>query len=171
MPPPAKADGASRTVSTSRDEYPEIVAEMTVDNPAPTEPWKKRSFWNPQFSLAAINQAEQAGVIETRGDRDTDEYEFRFTAYGRLVSQGHKPQHGVSDGLLALERLKANGDPNAALISGLVASLLGEVAALRSATSLPSSIQSADVAVTWCYWGSRRPGNPTSPQGTGSPNG
>nr|WP_250808211.1 hypothetical protein [Neorhizobium tomejilense] len=122
----------------------EIVAELQIDNPEPRETWKSRGFWDPKFALAAIDRAERAGVIETRGDRGSDDYQFRFTAYGRRIASGGQPDIAAADGFKALERLKASGNPDAEAVSALVASLLEEIASRRDGTTAaPNSPASA----------------------------
>lgn len=63
----------------------EFLTELAYENPEPEEQWKRRDSWDPMFPLSVIDAAEKVGLVETKGDRHTFEFAYRFTPAGRAA--------------------------------------------------------------------------------------
>lgn len=63
----------------------ELLGELAYDNPPPAEAWKLRENWDPMFPLAVIDALERKGFIETRGDRRSVDFAYRFSPAGRAA--------------------------------------------------------------------------------------
>lgn len=61
----------------------EFLEELAYDNPEPKEVWKRRENWDPMFPLAVIDAAAKKGLIETTGERSSNDYAYRFLPAGR----------------------------------------------------------------------------------------
>lgn len=68
----------------------ELLDELAYENPTPEEAWKLRDSWDPPFPLSVIDAAARRGFIETRGDRRSPYFAFRFTPAGRAALQSRK---------------------------------------------------------------------------------
>ena len=65
------------------DAQVEFLEELAFENPKPEEKWMRRENWEPMFPLAVIDAAVRKRLIETRGDRHSPDFSFRFTPAGR----------------------------------------------------------------------------------------
>ena len=125
-------------VTDKKAELAEFLSELALDNPVPVEVWKKRCFWDPPFKLSVIDKAEAKGYVETRGDRADEDYEFRYTALGRLACAGVEISADGKDGYAALERLKTSSPADAAAISALLGDLVAASLSSYSSGVTPS---------------------------------
>jgi hypothetical protein len=75
------------------DAQREFLLELAFENTPPEEAWRMRDNWCPPFPLAVIDAAKRKGLIETKGDRHSDDFAYRFTEAGRLAlaSGSEKP--------------------------------------------------------------------------------
>lgn len=84
----------------------ELLACLAKDNPEPQEQWYFSGFSEPAIQLLAIAEAEKTGLVETKGERNTPDWQIRLTKLGRYKLAGGVPRNDVrSDGYAALERL------------------------------------------------------------------
>lgn len=60
-----------------------FLEELAFENPAPEERWLRRDTWDPMFPLSLIDVAKKKGLVETRGDRHSEDFAYRFLPAGR----------------------------------------------------------------------------------------